>query len=534
MNSRLRAELAAFEREGANRTMKNRTLIKNAKIYDGTGSKPFYGDVLIEGELISKVGRFIDAPDAEVVDGEGKILTPGFINCHSHCELHPFYNPQMLQSVAQGITTELIGQDGLSVAPVSADDAAELTENMTCLCGKADKPFWWRSHADYMKLVEEANPACRFVGLLGSGTVRMNVMGSENRPATPEEIKKMQDVIEQGMREGARGISFGLIYPPSSYASTEEMCEVCKAVAKHDGIIMVHLRSEMDGLLESFEEMVRVMKGSGARLEISHLKSLGPKNWGTVLKILDRMEELQNEGYDIGFDQYPWNAGSTGLKATVPGWAYSGGEDAFEARLADPAEYKKIYEETAKILHNRGDGERVQIATVPFSTEDFSWMPGLRLDAVAKRLGMDEPAAALYILSKTRSSVICVYHSISEDDVRAVMRSPYHVVCTDGIIGSVPHPRAYSTYPRFLGRYVRDLDVMPLETAINHITGEPARRLRLWDRGLVREGLSADLVLFDYDRMIDTNSYTDPKKLPEGICTVWVRGTVRYDESMKQ
>jgi len=512
--------------------MNGKALIKNATIYDGSGDRPFVGDVLIEGGLIRRVARFIRVTDCETIDAAGKILTPGFINCHSHCELHPFYNPRMLQSVGQGITTELVGQDGLSVAPIDDAHAAELTENMICLCGKAEKTFWWRSHADFMHLVEEQNPACRFVGLLGSGTIRMNVMGSENRPATADEIRAMQDLIEQGMEEGARGISFGLIYPPSSYASTEEMCEVCKAVAKHDGIIMVHLRSEMDRLLESFEEMVRVMKESGARLEISHLKSLGPRNWGKVRTILDRMDELQSQGYDIGFDQYPWNAGSTGLKATVPDWAYAGGEDAFEARLHDSAEYKKIYDETARILHNRGDGERVQIASVPESTEDFSWMPGLRVDEIARRLGMDEVTAVLYILAKTRSSVLSVYHSISEDDVQAVMHSPWHVLCTDGIVGAVPHPRAYSSYPRFLGHYVRDMKIMPLQTAVRHLTGEPARRLRLWDRGLIREGLSADLVLLDYERINATNSYEDPIKLPVGISKVWVKGTVRFEEGM--
>ncbi|MST55686.1 D-aminoacylase [Pyramidobacter sp. SM-530-WT-4B] len=513
--------------------MNEATLIKNVTIYDGTGGRPFGSDVLIRDGLIHKVARFISTVDCKTIDGAGKILTPGFINCHSHCELYPFNNPQMLQSVGQGITTELVGQDGLSVAPIDDFHAAELTENMICLCGKAEKTFWWRSHADFMRLVEEQNPACRFVGLLGSGTIRMNIMGSENRPATTSEIRAMQDLIEQGMEEGARGLSFGLIYPPSSYASTEEMVEVCKAVAKHDGIIMVHMRSEMDLLLESFEEMVHIMKASGVRLEISHLKSLGPRNWGSVRMILDRMDELQAQGYDIGFDQYPWDAGSTGLKATVPDWAYSGGEDAFEARLADSAEYKRIYNETARILHNRGDGERVQIASIPESTEDFSWMPGLRIDEIAHRLGMDEVTAVLYILSKTRSSVLCVYHSISEDDVQAVMRSPWHVVCTDGIIGAVPHPRVYSSYPRFLGHYVRDMKIMPLETAVNHIAGEPARRLRLWDRGIIREGMSADLVLLDYERINATNSYVNPIKLPEGICKVWVKGILRYEEGMK-
>lgn len=511
-------------------TMTARTLIKNAKIYDGTGNKAFYGDVLTEGEKIVKVGRYVHAEDCSVVDGTGKCLSPGFINCHSHSELQPFHNPNMYEVIGQGITTEVIGQDGLSVAPIDDAHAAELTENMFCLCGNAGRDFWWRSFKDYMDKVEEANPSCRFAGLLGSGTVRMNVMGSENRPAAEDEIKQMCDIIEEGMAEGAKGLSFGLIYPPSSYASTDEMIEVCKTVAANDGIVMVHTRDEMDHLIPSFEEMVHVMKESGVRLEISHLKSLGPNNWGSVVKILERMEELQHEGYDIGFDQYPWNAGSTGLRVVAPGWAFAGGVDSFEARLRDTETYAKIAEETAVILRKRGGGKCIQVAAIPESTEDFSWMPGLRMDAIAEKLGMDEVTAILYILSKTRSSVLCVYHSISEEDVQKVMCSPYHVVCTDGIVGAVPHPRAYSTYPRFLGHYVRDLGIMPLERAINHITGEPARRLRLWDRGLIREGMSADIVLFDYNRIIDTNSYVNPIKLPAGICKVWVRGELRYVE----
>lgn len=511
--------------------MNNGILIKNAKIYDGSGSRPFYGNVLISGAIIKKVtpaALKTDEVGCTVVDAAGKILTPGFINCHSHSELQPFVNPQMPQVIGQGITTEVVGQDGLSVAPIDAAHAAELSENMTFLCGKAPRPFWWRSCKEYMELVQQQNPAVRFVGLIGNGTIRMNVMGSENRPATPAEIEKMCALIEQGMREGMRGISFGLVYPPSSYASTEEMIALCKSVAKYDGIIMVHTRNEMSHLLDAFEEMVTVMKESGARLEISHLKAMGPDNWGGVVKILQRINELQQEGYDITFDQYPYTAASTGLKATVPDWAYSGGVDAFEERLKNAEMRKKIADETAVILKERGGSGRIQIASVPQSTEDFSWMPGLTLKDAADRLGLDDVEAIFYILGKTRSSVLCVYHSLCEEDVRTVMHSPYHAVCTDGIVGALPHPRAYAAFPRFLGRYVRDLGIMPLETAIHHITGEPARRLRLWDRGLIREGMSADLVLFDYEQIIDTNSYMEPKKLPEGICCVWVQGKLRY------
>ncbi|MDF2873558.1 MAG: dan [Sporomusa sp.] len=505
-------------------------LIKGATIYDGSGTPPFIADVLIAGGIISRIGRTVHQAGCEVVEAAGKILSPGFINTHSHSELEIFRDPRLLQVIGQGITTEVLGQDGSSVTPIDDAHVQELAENMAPLCGKTDRPYWWRTYADYMHEIETVNPAVRFVGLVGHGTVRMSVMGSENRVPTPGELNQICDIIEDSMAEGARGVSFGMIYPPSSYAFTEELIAICRVVARHDGIVMVHTRNEMGRLIESFEEMVHVMKASGVRLLISHLKSLGFLNWGKVLKILDRMEQLQAEGYDITFDQYPWTAGSTGMKVIAPGWAYAGGEDEFHKRLHDPTLYKKILTDTREELYARGSGKSVQIATVP--PGEFEWMAGLHLDAIAKRLDMDEAVAVLHILEKTRSAVICVYHAICEADVQKVMQSPYHCVCTDGIVGAVPHPRAYSTFPRFLGRYVRELGVIPLQTAIRNITFEPARRLRLWDRGLVRQGLSADLVLFDYERVMDTNSYAEPKKLPAGICKVWVKGVLRYQEGM--
>lgn len=505
----------------------NRILIKNSKIYDGTGGRAFISDLLIEDEIIKAIGLNLDDDKCEIVDGTGKILTPGFINTHSHSELEIFKNPDLPAVIGQGITTEVLGQDGSSVTPIDDMHLVELTESMTSLCGKMDRSYWWRSYKEYMEAVEEVNPAVRYVGLVGHGTVRMNVIGSENRDLTEEELIEMCEILEKSMLEGAKGVSFGMIYPPSSYAPTEELIEVCKTVAKYDGIIMVHTRNEAGKLIESFEEMVYIMKESRVRMHISHLKAIGQMNWGKVSTILDRIEELNMQGYDITFDHYPWTASSTGMKVIAPGWAYAGGEDAFQDRLKNPEMYKNILTKTEDELNVRGRGKAVQVAAVPL--EDWQWMCGLRLDEIAKKLEMNEPEAVLHILQETRSSVTCVYHTISEEDVLNAMKSPYQTLCTDGIVGAVPHPRAYSSYARFLGRYVRDLKVMPLERAIQHITSEPARRLRLWDRGLIREGLSADLVLIDYDDVIDTNSYTEPKKSPKGIEKVWVKGELRYE-----
>lgn len=502
-------------------------IIRNATIYDGTGDRPFAADVMIKDGLIAEIGLHLHAQDALQVDGTGKVLSPGFINTHSHSEMRVFEDPSLPSVVGQGITTEVLGQDGSSVTPVHDGIRMELEENMAPLCGRPPRSYWWNDYGQYMAAVEAMDPACRFVGLAGYGTVRMHVMGSANRPPTPEEMDEICACIVREMKAGARGVSLGMIYPPCSYASKQELITMCTVVAGQDGLVMVHTRNEMAKLLESFEEMVEVMRESKVRLHISHLKSLGKVSWGKVRTILKRMEQLQAEGYDITFDQYPWTAGSTGMKVIAPAWAYEGGEDAFALRLGDPAIYSKILRETQAELEARGNGESVQIASVP--REDWQWMCGLRLDAVAKKLGMGEAEAVLRLLKEGRSNIVCVYHAICEDDVRAVMQSPYHTVCTDSVVGVQPHPRAYSTYARFLGRYVRDAGIMPLARAIRNITYEPARRLRLWDRGLIRVGMAADLVLFDYARIIDTNSYTDPCRQPDGICKVWVQGRLRYE-----
>jgi N-acyl-D-amino-acid deacylase len=354
----------------------------------------------------------------------------------------------------------------------------------------------------------------------------MNVMGSENRRPTAGELQKMRALIARCMEEGAKGLSFGLIYPPGSYAETEELAELAKEVAAHDGLVMVHTRNEMGRLVEAFEEMLAVMRQSGVRMHISHLKAMGWQNWESKIHtVLGLIEEHQRQGFDLTFDQYPYAATCTGLKVCVPGWAFAGGEEAFQKRLRDPEIYPGILGATQSELTARGGGNNVGIAAV--ATAEYAWMAGLRLDEVAERLGLEEAEAALHILEHEGPVVVCIYHAVHENDIRAVMRSPYGCVCTDGIVGASPHPRMYGSFVRFLARYVRDQGLMPLEAAINKITAEPARRLRLWDRGLIREGMSADLVLFDYQKLLDLGTYEQPARFPRGMRRVWVQGQLR-------
>ena len=503
-----------------------RTLIRNACIYDGTGSKPYYGDLLIEGEKICRIDRNITDSDCNSIDAKGLALSPGFINTHSHMDLELFKNPALPASIQQGITTEVLGQDGSSVAPLTDDLTQELADNMAPLAGRIDKPYFWRSFEDYMTCVDKIQPAVRLESLVGHGTIRMNIMGNDRRCPTKEELEKMKSLLALCMEQGAKGLSFGLIYPPGSYADTEELIEMAKVVAQHDGIIMVHMRNEKGKLLESIAEMQQIMEESNVRLQISHFKSLGKANWGKVQEGIEAVRKMKEAGYDITYDQYPWTAACTGLKVCVPQWAFEGGETGFQARLRNPEIFAKICRETNEEIQVRGGGSSILIAEV--ATEEYRWMAGKYMSEIAEKLRLPVADAVLHILQHEGALVIAIYFSISEEDVVAVMKSEQHCICTDGIVGAYPHPRTYASFPRFLGRYVRELGVMPLENAIRHITMEPARRLRLWDRGLLREGMAADLVLFDPEIIADVNSYTDPTIPPVGIEGVWVKGNYKY------
>ena len=502
-------------------------LIRGATIYDGTGARPFRGDVLLRGGKIARVDRALPLSGAEeVVEAEGLALAPGFINTHSHNELELLRNPALAQVLGQGITTEVLGQDGSSVAPLTDDLVQELADNMAPLAGTMDGPYPWRSFSDYMNAVEAARPAARFVSLVGHGTIRMNVMGNDNRAPTPEELEAMKALLARCMEEGAKGMSMGLIYPPGSFADTAELIELARVVAAYDGLIMVHMRSEKDKLLEAVDEMRQVVENSGVRLQISHHKVLGPRNWGKVKQSVAAIYAMRDKGFDVTIDQYPWTAACTGLKVCAPQWAYDGGEQGFQNRLKDPEQYAKILAETDAEIDMRGGPACIMLASV--ATEEYAWMAGQKLDLICEKLGMAPGEAVLHILQHEGPEVIAIYFSISEEDVIYVMKNDIHCVCTDGIMGAHPHPRAYASFPRFLGHYVRDEGVMPLEEAIRHITSEPARRLRLWDRGLIREGMDADLVLFDPAAINNQNTYLEPALPSSGVCRVWVLGEEKF------
>lgn len=505
--------------------MKN-YLIKNVWIYDGTGTSPFFSDLYIKDGKIKEVGRVINIDADEKIDGREMALSPGFINVHSHSDLIALTDREMNHVIRQGITTEIVGQDGSSVAPVTDEIVDELGKNMAPLAGTIDRPYWWRSMDEYLNEIKKVSPPVKIESLIGHGTVRMCVMGNENRKPTAEEISKMREIVDKGMKEGAKGLSLGLIYPPGSYAETDELIEICEVVAKHDGIMMVHIRNDQENILESLEEIFTIARKSKVRAHISHLKSLGPNNWGKVREALTRIEQLNENGIEVNFCQYPYEAACTGLKVVVPTWAYAGGEEAFQSRLKNKEIYQEILNGVNSKIEGRAGAKNIIISTV--RTEENSWMVGKDLEYISQQIKLSPGEAALELLQKEGPSVLAVYFAISPDDVTYIMKSPLQTICTDGIVGSHPHPRTYGSFPRVLGKYVRELKLMSLQEAIRKMTSEPARRLRLWDRGIIREGMCADLVLFNPNTVIDKNTYKEPKLFPEGILSVWVNGDLRF------
>ena len=504
-------------------------LIKNVTIYDGTGNLPFKADLLIDKMRIKKIDHHINITDEPSINANDLCLAPGFINMHSHSDLEVFRNKKMLHAIRQGITTEIIGQDGLSVAPVTNEIIQELNDNTSYLAGIIDKPYWWRSFGQYLEEIKRAKPTVRLVGLIGHGTIRMCIMGNDRREPTFSEISQMKELTAKCLKEGAKGMSLGLVYPPCSYAQTKELIELAKVVAKFDGIVMAHMRNEGDHLLDSIEEIGEIARQSKVRLNISHFKALGPKNWGKIKEALEKLSDLRKEGLDIGFDHYPYAAGCTGLKRVVPDWAYAAGEKGFQLKLNNKDEYYKILSKVKRHIEEvRGGAEKIMIASVP-SSENY-WMTGKTLFYIAEKMNLLPEEAALKILQTEGPSVVANYFCMDEKDVTEVMKCPWQTICTDGIVGEHPHPRTYSSFPRVLGFYCREQKIISMEEAIRKMTSEPARRLRLWDRGLIREGMSADLVLFDSKIIKDQNSYVKPKIFPIGIKAVWIKGNIVYSE----
>lgn len=504
--------------------------IVNGTVVDGLGTPRRPANLRLVGEAIAEVGPEIRPPPAagvRVIDATGLVVAPGFIDLHTHSDIALLADPLLPCKLNQGITLELLGQDGLSVAPLRDEATAELwRHHLSGLTGAYDVPWTWRSFADYL---DRFGPtAANVASLVGHGTLRLNVVGVANRPATAAEVDRMAGLLREALVAGAFGLSGGLVYTPGAYAAFEELVALNRIVAEAGGLWVVHVRFEGDRIGEALAEMFRLVDETGVALHVSHFKVLGKANWGRAAEIVARIEEQRARGRDVTVDQYPYTAGSTMLSAMLPPWVHAEGPDRLRAYLTDPAALRRM---EGEIVSGQPEWEGFvalagweNICIADVGGQERPDVIGRSLAELGEAWGCAPFAAAVRLLLEYDLAVAMVVHAMAEEDVETILRQPWRLGGTDALLGGKPHPRAYGSYPRVLGRYARERGVIGLEEAVRQMTSAAAARLRLPDRGVIAPGMKADLCLFDPQHVTDRATYERPEQLPEGIAWVIVNG----------
>ncbi|WP_348789655.1 D-aminoacylase [Leifsonia sp. NPDC080035] len=509
--------------------MTGELVVRGARILDGSGRAGRTGDVLLADGRIAAAGGRIDAGGRRILDADGLAIAPGFIDMHAHSDLAVLTDRAHQAKVAQGVTTEVVGQDGLSYAPATDAAAAMLRDQLAGWNGVPDDlRAGWGTVAGYLDEVDRRGTAANVAYLLPQGTIRLDVVGADDRPATPAELSAMRALVDRGMRDGAFGMSSGLTYAPGMFASTDELVALCEIVAAHGGFYAPHQRSYGAGALAAYAEMVEVAKRSGCALHLTHATMNFAVNRGRAAELLALVDDALADGIDVTIDSYPYLPGSTTLAALLPGWASAGGPGTVLARLADPAARARIAHELEVTGSDGCHGVPVEWDTIEIS--------GVRNTALSDRVGRTvrelavasgrAPSDVFFdLLTTDRLGTGILQHVGDEGNVRAIMRHRTHTGGSDGIlVGGKPHPRAWGTFPRYLGRYVREEGVLGLEDAIVHLSARPAARLGLTDRGRIAPGMIADLVLFDPATVSDRATFAEPRVRPDGIPWVFVAG----------
>jgi N-acyl-D-amino-acid deacylase len=498
-------------------------LITNARIIDGTGGPSITGSVAVRDGRIAGVGR-VAGPAARTVDAGGKVVAPGFIDPHSHSDYALLTDGNAESKIRQGVTTEVIGESG-SVAPQ-----------------KPTAERGWSDFAGYFAAIERSKTAVNLLSYVGLGQVREYVMGNDDRAPSTTELEKMSGLVSDAMKQGAYGVATGLIYSPNAYAKLDELVALSRPASAAGGFYASHLRYDGEKLKEGLEEAIAIGEQARIPVHVFHLKVTGAKNFGRMKEVIAIVEAAQKRGVEISADQYPYVASSTGLSQTIPPWAHEGGGAKLAERLKDPATRANIRREMddphpawENRLISAGTWHNVQIASI--RSAERKNLEGMRIDDAAKAAGKDPYDFVFDLLIAERGNVGCVWFIIDENDLKLAMKQPWVSVGSDGsalatsgpLRNGVPHPRNFGTFPRVLGKYVRDEHVISLEQAVHKMSGLTASQLHIRDRGLIKDGLAADLVIFDPATVADRATFTDPFQYPVGIPTVIVNGRVVLD-----
>lgn len=505
--------------------------IVNGLVYDGSGGVPQALDVLVSDQVISQIGEPGSFSDCEtVIDASGCAVAPGFIDLHTHADFSIPQRPAASSMVRQGVTTITTGNCGFSPFPVGPGDRAATLRDYTSLFCR-DLDWRWDSFKQYVDYLESVNPAINIAPLIGHGSVRIAAMGFDRRAPTNAELSQMSRLVDEIMAEGAFGMSTGLIYAPGTYASTEELVALATVVSRYDGFYASHMRNEGDHLLKSVEETLSIARRAKIGLQISHHKVIGRRNWGLTVESLALIDKAIADGMDVVVDQYPYTASATSLRALLPTWSLEGGTEVLRERLADPAVYSRI---RAEVLDGPGEGlpkrdfepETIMISSV--DVEPLEWAVGSTIDELSKSRAVDPVDLMLELVAQDPGLEV-VINSIGDDDIDRVMSHPAVSIASDGWTmdpseGGQPHPRSYGTFARVLGHYVRERKVLELSEAIRKMTSLPAGRLGLTDRGMLRAGLAADIVVFDPALVHDEATYLSPHRFASGVTHVFVNG----------
>ncbi|MGW7129952.1 N-acyl-D-amino-acid deacylase family protein [Streptomyces bobili] len=509
-------------------------VIRDADVVDGTGADSYRADVVVDGGRIVSIVKEAAAAGCQrpkavrELDAEGLVLSPGFIDMHAHSDLALLRDPDHSAKAAQGVTLEVLGQDGLSYAPVDDRTLDGVRRSVAGWNGSGDDmDFDWRSVGEYLDRLDRGI-AVNAAYLVPQGTVRALVVGWDDREATPAELDRMRQLVAEGLEQGAVGMSSGLTYTPGMYARNAELTELCRVVAAHGGYYCPHHRSYGAGALEAYAEMVELSRQAGCPLHLAHATMNFGVNEGRAPELLALLDDALAAGADLTLDTYPYTAGCTTLVALLPSWASEGGPREILRRLTDDGTAERIRHDLETVGSDGCHGVPVDWDTVEISGVDA---PGLgeyvgRTVRESAALRGETPwTTARRLLVEDRLAPAILQHVGHEENVRAIMRHRVHTGGSDGILqGAKPHPRAYGTFPRYLGEYVRESGVLSLEECVAHLTGRPAARLRLPDRGLVREGHRADLVLFDPRTVAAGSSHDAPRTPPTGIPYVLIDG----------
>ena len=514
--------------------MTEAVIVRGGTVVDGSGAPGRAADVVIEGGRIRAIGDDLTAGGATVVDASGRVVAPGFIDIKTHSDWTLPLMPLSESKVRQGVTTEVIGHCGYSCAPALPGKAEALKQYLSPSAPWLD--FVETSFADYVRTYPATS--VNRVMLVGHNTLRLMTMGMEDRPPEPHELARMTELLEEALGAGALGLSSGLFTAPGSYAEGEELVALGRVLRRRGARYFTHLRDESDTVFDSVEESIEFAEQTGVHVQIVHIKLSGMDNWGGAERLLERLEEARREGAEIDCDQYPYEAASNPLRNLFPSWLQQGGIDAMLDRLASPDVRARLRREVdAAGLNNFGripSWDAVRISISP----DRPQYAGRTVQDIAAEQGNDPFEAALDYLVADRGQTRVLVSSISEDDIRTLIASPNVMVGSDGNAvapyGTTgqgkPHPRFYGTFARILGRYVRELGLISIETAVHKMTGASARALGISGRGLLRQGFAADVTVFDPETVAETATYREPHSYATGVDRVWVNGKTVFEE----